>query len=217
MAQEIIKEQQLRGDQKVSLQEEIGVKDQIAAQVTMALSTLDSRYKENVASYAQELHACTYEIETARISLELIEKEKQPHTVALLAIEKEIDHEARLLEHFTEQWVQKTVVISELEIEMKQLEGMQEKKWMFQNRYDDLKRLQLEIEDLELKLLGHELEKENIVLKMEPLEHKIRAWQKTIEELESKKRYIESSYLHRITEVAPTKQLMQENIPSIGR
>ena len=179
---------------------------QITAQVTMALSTLDSRYKENVANYAEELHACTHKIETARISLDLLEKEKEPHYNALLAVDKEIDHELRLLEHFTEQWIQKTVVVAELEMELKHLAERQENEMMFKHRYEELKKLQHEISDLELMLLKDELEKENLLLKMEPLDHKIRALQKSVGELESKKQYIESSYLHRITQVMPSGQ-----------
>ena len=177
---------------------------QITAQVTMALSTLDSRYKENVANYAEELHACTHKIETERISLDLLEKEKEPHHNALIAVDKEIDHELRLLEHFTEQWIQKTVVVAELEMELKHLAERQENEMMFKHRYEELKKLQHEISDLEITLLKDELEKENLLLKMEPLDHKIRALQKSIGELESKKQYIESAYLHRITQVMPS-------------
>jgi len=179
---------------------------QITAQVTMALSTLDSRYKENVANYAEELHACTYKIETARISLDLLLMEKEPYLNALLAVEKEIDHELRLLEHFTEQWIQKTVVVAELEVELKHLEELQKNETMFKHRYEELKKLQHEISDLELTLLKDELDKENLLLKIEPIDHKIRALQKSIGDLESKKRYIESSYLHRITQVMPLEQ-----------
>jgi chromosome segregation ATPase len=187
------------------------VSTQITAQVTMALSALDSRYKENVATYAQELHACTHKIETARITLDLTYKEKEPHSNALLSVEKDIDHEVRMLEHFTEQWVQKTVVVIELESELKQLEQTKESDIMFKNRRDELRKLQQEIEDLELTLLKNELEKQNLLLKIEPINHKIYSLQKNIREFESQKRYIESSYLHRITQVMPVQQ---QKLPS---
>ena len=206
MAQEIIEHLQEKEMTDISMREKSESASQITAQVTMALSTLDSRYKENIANYAQELHECTHKIETVRISLDLLAKEKEPHTNALLAVEKEIDHGVRMLEHFTEQWIQKTVVVSELEMELKQLEALQEKKMMFKHRRKELNGLQHEIGDLELTLLKHELEKENLLLKMEPLDHKIRALQKTLRELESQKHYIESSHLHRITQVMSSEQ-----------
>jgi len=179
---------------------------QITSQVTMALSALDSRYKENVATYAQELSECTHKIETVCIDLDLIKKEKEPYENALLLVEKEIDHGVRMLEHFSEQWIQKTVVIVELESELNHLEHIKKSNMMFQNRYEELKKLQLEIENCELILLNHELERQNILLKIEPINHKVHAFEKNIRELESKKRYIESSYLHRITQVIPIQQ-----------
>ena len=206
MGQEIKEHSDIKKINDISSSENSDVSAQITAQVTMALSTLDSRYKENVANYAQELHACTHQIETARISLELLRKEKDPHQNALFAVEKEIDHEVRMLEHFTEQWIRKTLVISELEMELKQREEFQEKDRIFKHRHIELHNLQHEIADLELMLLKHELEKENLLLKMEPIEQKMRTLQKSMQELESKKRYIESSYLHRITQVIPPEQ-----------
>jgi chromosome segregation ATPase len=182
------------------------ISSQTTAQVTMALSALDSRYKENVAAYAQELYSCTHKIETARITLDLIYKEKEPYSKGLLSLEKEIDHEIRMLEHFTEQWIQKTVVVTELENELKQLDQTKESDMMFQHRRNELKKLQEETEDLELTLLKNELEKQNLLLKLEPINHKIYAVQKNIRELESQKRYIESSHLHRITQVMPAQQ-----------
>ena len=206
MGQELIEQIKEKETSDISSVNQSDVSSQITAQVTMALSTLDSKYKENVANYAQELHSCTHQIETARISLDLLFKEKEPYANALIAIEKEIDHEVRMLEHFTEQWIQKTVVVSELEMEMKQLEHLPEHDVMFKNRHESLKRLQHEIGDLEITLLKNELEKQNILLKIEPIDQKIRALQKSMRELESKKRYIESSYLHRITQVMPSSQ-----------
>ena len=206
MSQELIEQIKAKETLDTSNVKNSEVSSQITAQVTMALSTLDSKYKENVANYAQELHNCTHQIETARISLDLLFKEKEPHDTALTVVEKEIDYEVRMLERLSEQWVQKTVVLSELEIEMKQLEHLPEHDVMFHNRREELKRVDLEIGDFELALLNHELEKQNILLKIEPIDQKIRAVQKSMRELESKKRFIESSYLHRITQVMPAEQ-----------
>jgi len=177
--------------------------EQIRAQVTMALSALDSRYKENIADYAQELHSCTHKIDVARIELEMLHKQKEPHDHELFSVKKEVEYALRLLERLTEQWVQKTMVVSELKNELKNLGHSKESDSVLQRRKAELNSLQLEIEDLELTLLSHELEKQNVLLKMEPVERRIDALEKSIRELESQKRYIETSYLHRITQVAP--------------
>lgn len=213
MAQEITEHKNAQRSTDLPTDKNSDISAQMAAQVTMALSTLDSRYKENVANYAQELHECTHKIEMEKISLEQLYKEKEPHRNALLSVEKEVDHGLRMLEHFTEEWIQKTMVVAELEKEMKQLELLQEQERTFSYRREELKGLQEEIDDVELNLLQHELQRQNLLLKIEPIDHKISALQKKIRELESQKQYIESSYLHRITQVSPGKQFMQIDGP----
>jgi len=179
------------------------VSAQITAQVTMALSALDGRYKENVAAYAQELHASTHEIETARIELKQLLKERAPHLKALEEADREIDHQIRMLEYLTEQWTQKAVVIAELESELEHLSySPHEGDRMLKNRHKELMKLHHEIEDLEIELLNNELEKQNLLLKIEPFDRKIAAVEKRIGELESQKRFIESSYLHQITQIS---------------
>jgi len=183
---------------------------QTTAQVAMALSVLDSRYKENVAAYAQELHECTHRIDSANIELQQFYEQKKPYSDSLLSVEKEIDHEMRMLEHFTQKWIQKNIVISEFESELEHLsDAKEETDRILQNRKNELDALDREIGDLELTLLKHELERQNLLLKMEPIEQKIRAQKKLIEELEAKKRYIESAHLHRITQVASPQQAVK--------
>ena len=181
------------------------ISDQVTAQVAMALSTLDGRYKENIADYAQELHSCTHKIDMARIDLDMMRKQKEPYNNELLSAEKEVEYALRLLERLTEQCVQKTLVVAELETELENLGHSGESEAVLQSRRTELKSLEQEIGDLELTLLNHELEKQNVLLKMEPIERKIAALEKKIRELESEKRYIESAHLHRITQVAQTQ------------
>jgi len=171
-----------------SLHENGESSDRVTAQVAMALSALDNRYKENIADYAQELHSCTHKIEMARIDLEMLQKQKEPHDNTLLLVEKELEYALRLLERLTEQWVRKTAVVSELETELENLGHSEESGSVLQSRRTELESLQTEIEDLELTLLNHELEKQNLLLKIEPAERRMAALEQSIRELESKKR-----------------------------
>jgi chromosome segregation ATPase len=176
------------------------------AQVAMALGALDSRYKENIADYAKELHAYTHKIENARIELKLLNEQKAPHSNALLSLEKEVEYGLRMLEHLTEQWLQKVAVVNGLEQEMKRMDVTMGSDGVLQHRREDLKQLHDEIEDHELTLLKNELERQNLVLKIEPIDQKIRALEKKIQEYEAQKRYMESAHLHRITQVASMEQ-----------
>jgi len=194
---------QINDDTSVEVQSELS--GQTAAKVAMALSALDSRYKENIADYAQEIHSYTHKIDSARIELEMIRKQKEPYDDALSPVEKEIEYALRLLQRLTDQYIQKTVVASELEEELKNLGHSEESRGVLQNRHTELDRLQTEIEELELTLLGYELEKQNLLLKIEPVVRKISALERNIREFEVKKRYIESAHLHRITQVVSTQ------------
>jgi len=174
--------------------------EHLKAQVTMALSALDTLYKENISAYAQELHNYTREIENAHTQLIVLHKEKEPHTNALRSIEKEVDYTLRLLERLTEEWCQKSVVISELENELTHLKHTsKEREKILKNRNETLVKLHIEIEDTELLLLEHELQKQNILLLLEPIERKITTLEQSIKELESQKHYIETYRLHQLS------------------
>ena len=205
MAQHLTEHRPLQKGTDSLKREQSETSEQVTAKVAMALSALDSRYKENIADYAQELHSCTHKIDMARIDLEMIQKQKEPYSNELLSIEKELEYALRLLERLTEQYIRKTVVVAELETELENLGHSEESDSVLQSRRVELHSLQLEIEDLELTLLNHELEKQNMLLKMEPIERKIDALEKSIRELESKKHYIESAHLHRITQLTQSQ------------
>jgi chromosome segregation ATPase len=178
---------------------------QTKAHVAMALSALDSRYKENLATYADALHACIHHIETARIELEHLKEKRRPYREALLASEKEIDQEMRMLERLSEQYVQKDIVITELKKELASVEETPSQTSL-PYRENELASLKKEIENLELLLLELELDRQNHLLLLEPIEQEIRAKEKHLRQLEAEKHYIESSHLHRITQVATEQQ-----------
>ena len=190
-------------------EEQKDTSSEVTAHVAMALGALDSRYKENIAAYAEELHECTHKIEVARIELEQLKREKEPYLSQLNDAEKEVGHEMHLLEHLNEQWIQKAFVLSELENELKHLSySPQEGDTMIQSRYRETERLHQEIEDLEITILKRELDKQNLLLKIEPIDRKINLLLQKIQELQSRKHYIESSYLHQITQVAPAQRYL---------
>jgi len=161
---------------------------------------LDTIYKENISAYAEKLHVCTREIENKKSQLTLLFKEKEPHNATRLTVEKEIDYALRLLEKLTEEWCQKSTVISELDNELKQLEHTSDtRKKVLEERNKTLEKLNDEVENLELSLLEYELEKQNILLFLEPIERKIITLEQNIQTLESEKRYIEASQLHSLS------------------
>jgi len=169
-------------------------------QVVTALSMLDTMYKKNISDYAEKLYSCTQEIENKQTQLTQFLKEKEPHNATLIHIKNELDYTIRLLEKTTEEWCQKSVVINELDNELAQLNhASDERKDILRERNKTLENLKIEIEDNELLLLEHELERQNILLVLEPIERKIMSIEEEIQILESQKRYIEASQLHSLT------------------
>ena len=170
------------------------------AEVTIALSALDRLYQENISSYANELHTYTHKIEKLQSRLAVLLKEKEPHTNTLQIHQKDVDYTLRLLERLTEEWTQKSLVITALESELSQLDhSTKERKQILKVRNKTLENLALEIENVELSLLEYELQKQNILLHMEPIEREIKTLEQSIKNLESEKRYIESAYLHQLS------------------
>ena len=175
---------------------------QSGAETIVVLSMLDSRYRENVAAYAEALHACNHEIARVRVELEQLEAQKQPYAEAIEASDRQIDHQLRMLEHFSEEWIRKTEVVSELAHELSMLKhDVDENSGTLRHREREIEALGEKIEALELTLLRQELERQNTLLKLEPIEQKIRAAERRLKELEAKKAYIESSHLHRIAQI----------------
>ncbi len=166
-------------------------------QVITALNMLDAMYKENINAYAQKLHDCSRKIEDKKNQLASLYKEIGPHKEALETTQKEVDYALRALENLTEKWCQKSMVITELESELSNLEhSTSERKQILKHRNETIKELEFEIEETELLLLKYELEKQNILLLIEPIEQQIVILKQSINTLESEKRYIEASQLH---------------------
>jgi len=176
------------------------ISHQLKSEVTMALSALDSLYKENISAYADEIHAYSHKIEQLQSRLETLEEKMAPHHAMLEVHQKDIDYTLRLLERLSEEWIQKSLVISALESELSQLEhSTQERQQILKERHERLKHLSFEIEDVELLLLEHELQKQNMLILLEPMEREMRSIKHSIKELESEKRYVESAHLHKLS------------------
>ena len=169
-------------------------------QIVTALNMLDTMHKENINTYAKKLHDYTRKIEDKKSQLTPLYKEMEPHKEALDNAQKEVDYMLRALENLTEKWCQKSMVISELDSELSNLEySSNEREQILKHRNQTVKEIDFEIEEIELLLLKYELEKQNILLFIEPIGQKIIALKQSIKELEAEKRYIEASQLHTLS------------------
>ena len=177
-------------------------------EVLMALHTLNGIYQENIRSYADSLHDQTLQIESAQNRLELLQKELIPHAKIEEDAQKEIDYELRTLERYTQEWNQIIVVIDALSQELQQLNhSSDERDTVLRGREENLNKLQKDIQSTELRLLEQELQKQNILQVIQPIQKEITHLELNIKQLTSQKRYIESAYLHHLTPTASSKQI----------
>jgi len=179
------------------------------ARLAMVLGVLDGRYRENVANYAEAIHACNHEMEQLRIELERLESEREPLAKRVRAMTKETDNRLYLLEHLNETYIHKRRVLAALDEELQTIK--EEHTPSLEHRYSEIETIGREISDLEIALLESELQKQNLLLAIEPIEQEIRSVKERLEKLTSQKRYIESSRLHDIPRIG--KEDMGKNLP----
>ncbi len=203
----IIKEPQELIDNQISTENS-------KVEVVTALSMLDNIYKGNINNYANQLHEFTYKIEQINAQLKPLYEALKPHQKSLEIIEKDIDYALRTLENLTEKWCQKYMIINELDSELSNLKhNLRERKKILQHRNKDIEDIDSEIEDIELPLLQNELEKQNILMLIEPINEKILEFKNSIKKIEAQKHYIESSQLHNLSSKHNQEQEIDETLP----
>jgi len=167
----------------------------------MALRSIEKHYKESIASYAEEMQHHTLEIEKIKNEISLLEKSNENGENTLKNIEHDINYELRLLERLNTQFFKKSEVISELNIHLPDLKSQETFDQLLNSKYIIITALLDEIESLEISLLKHELEKQNLLQQLEPTRQQIRLLQHKLNTLEVEKKYFESTKIHQITQL----------------
>jgi len=162
------------------------------AEITMALSSLDTHYKEKIADYADTLHQATHQLELLLAQQTHLQEEIHPHTKRSQEIEKEIEYNLRLLERLSTEYKEQAMIIEALQAEQTDSPTLQ-------NRHERLHALDREIVTLELVVLNEELNHQNLLHILEPLQKEARILKEKIKALEAQKHYIESAYLHKLS------------------
>jgi chromosome segregation ATPase len=163
-------------------------------QVTTALSTMQRHYQENIAAFAETMHELSMRIDECKSDIEKLKREIAPHETELERFHADVAAQTALLENLNERYIRKCSVLEEFEKELARSKNTEA--LALQHRYDELEELLEEIEALEITLLQKELERQNIILRIEPQRQRIIALENEIGKLEAQKRYIESAKLH---------------------
>jgi len=163
-----------------------------------AIREIENHYREGIIAYAEGLSRYVLEISKlkANISTEtkLIEKDEE----RLLILERNVGYDEKLLQKYNDDFSQKIHSIQELDREYKDMLDTQEYKKLEIRKKHELQKSLDEIEELEMVLLQHELERLNLFIKLEPKRRLIRDLKSELTELKLDKEHFESTKLYQI-------------------
>jgi len=177
----------------------------------MAISKTENYYKQGIRAYEEGIHQYVMEIEKLKNQINAQAKNNEKEEQALLVIESRIASEERLLERLNEQFSQKVKSIEELKIEYRDMIDGAEYNKLLSRKKKELFEVLDEIEELEITLLGKELERVNLLDKLEPRQRIIEELEANLRELELEKEHFESTRLHQIPQLH-TKENNSEDV-----
>ena len=171
----------------------------------MSIMKTENYYKQGIIAYEEGIHRYVMEIEKLKNQINSQAKNNEKEKQALLVIESQITSEEKLLERLNEQFSQKVKSIEELKIEYRDMIDGAEYNKLLSRKKKELFEVLDEIEELEMTLLGKELERVNLLGKLEPRQRIIEEIEADLRELELEKEHFESTKLHQIPQL-DTKQ-----------
>ncbi len=148
-------------------------------------------YSEGVSRYVLEISKLKAHISTEK---KLIEKDE----ATLLVLERQVGYDEKLLHKYNNNFSKKINSIQELNREYKEMLDNAEYLKLDKRKLHELQEILDEIEELEMAVLQHELERVNLLLKLEPKRRVILALEKELKELKLDKVYFESTKLQQI-------------------
>jgi len=144
----------------VPLTHQYGAESQVSM---MAIRKTEHYYKQGIIDYAEGVHRYVLEIEKLKSQINAQAKNNEKEEQALLVLQSQIASEERLLERLNEQFSQKAKSIEELKIEYRDMIDGAEYNKLLSRKKKELFEVLDEIEELEITLLGKELERVNLL------------------------------------------------------
>ena len=174
------------------------VSQESIASTVMAISNIKESLSSATQEYVKDIKS--FNIKIATIKDEIIKQQNRYDEVQkeLDDIFKDIEYSKRLLQRLNDNFFKKAEVIDEFSVEF--AHGLHAKEFdkIHQRKLKDLILLTDEIEEVEQTMLEAELDRLNILSRLQPFKIQLEELQRYLLKVELEKEYIESTKLHDI-------------------
>ena len=174
--------------------------DKSEQHLALLAQKIDNTYKEGMYIYSEKLSQYALEIENIKAQINALYKAKDTQEQELKTIEKELDHEERFLKKLNETFNLKIHSIDELKTEYADLMEANEYNKILKRKTNELSLALDEIEEVEITLLQQELERINLLKKLNPKRQEISALKD--KKLELEKEYFSLKKLHQLPQLS---------------
>ena len=165
----------------------------------VAVREIEDSYREGIIAYTEGLSRYVLEISKLKANISTEKKFIEKDEALLLLLERGVGYDEKLLEKNNDTFSQKIHSLQELDREYKDMLENKEYQKLDTRKKHELQEILDEIEELEMTLLQRELERLNMLVKLEPKRRLIRELESELTELRLDKEYFEATKIHQIT------------------
>jgi hypothetical protein len=170
----------------------------------MAIADIKESLNMATNEYAKDIKSYNIQILTIKDDIKKQKDKNLKIEQRLNYIIQEIDYSKRLLQRLNDNFIKKSEMIDEFQLEF--LNNIDDKDFekIYQRKLKDLILLTEEIEEVEQTLLEKELDRLNILSELEPLEDKLDELEDRLKKLELEKEYFETIEVQNISKLRPS-------------
>ena len=170
--------------------------------IKMSAREIESLYQQGTIVYTEGIRRYSLEIEKIKNKIDIEYQNKKAYEETLLVLDKAVEYEEKLLNTINIQFSQKINSIEELKNEYQEILKVREYTKLLKRKERELSLILDEIEEREMTVLHKELERLNILEKVEPIRREIQRLHQIMQELELEKEYFASTKLHQIPQLS---------------
>lgn len=167
-------------------------------QISMVVREVENRYREGILAYMDVVAQYEEEIAALKERIAALKAQSAPQEARLSLFGEEVRVEERLLDRLNAAFLQKVASYEEFKSDYTKLVDEKARQQIEISKTKEIHHLHDEIEESESKLLATELERLNILEKLEPLRQETGRLERQLTELERKKKHFETTHLQHV-------------------
>jgi len=178
----------------------------------LAAREIENHYRDGIIAYVEGISR--YSLETSKLKANISTEKKliEKDEATLIVFERKVSYDEKLLQKYNDSFSQKIHSIQELNREYKEILEDAEYLKLDKRKQHELQELLDEIEELEMTLLHRELERTNILLKLEPKRRLIRELESEFTELNLDKEYFAFTKLQQISAISNKEKMEDDTV-----